>query len=86
MFEVGVYGNLFFRSWKEPKVLATKNTWYYNLWELCNRLGVKPELGGIYHIKPIRQGDCPNIDVTLEMGQRGKILKNMNVVWKHTLS
>ena len=38
MVEVGIYGNIFSRSWEELKILATKHTWYYNLWELCHRL------------------------------------------------
>ena len=73
MVEVGVYGNILSRSWKELN-------WYYNLWEPCNRLRVELEVEGIYHIKHVRQGDRPIIDVALEMGHRGKILESINVV------
>ena len=44
MIEVGIYGNIFSRSWGEFKILATKHTWCYNLWELCHRLDVKLEI------------------------------------------
>ena len=47
MVEVGVYGNVFSRSWEDLKILATKHTWYYNLWELCHRLDVKLEVNEV---------------------------------------
>ena len=55
--EVGVYGNILSWSWKELRVLATKHTWYYNLWELYDRLGVELEVEDAYHIRPVKQGD-----------------------------
>ena len=68
MVEVGMYGNMFSISWEEFKILATKHTWYYNLWELCHRLDVELEVDGKHHIKPVRQGDRLVIDVTIEKG------------------
>ena len=76
MVEVGVYDSILFRSWKGLTVLATKHTWYYNLWELCKRLGVELELEDMYHIKPVKQGDRSIIDVALDMGHKGKILES----------
>ena len=82
MVEVGVYGNIFSRLWEDLKILATKHTWYYNLWELCHRLDVKLEVDEKYHIKPVRQGDRSIIDVVIEKGYRGKPLESINVVRK----
>ena len=31
MVELGIYGNIFSRSWEDFSVLATRHTWYYNL-------------------------------------------------------
>ena len=44
MIEVGMYGIIFFISWEEINVLATKHIWYYNLLELYHRLDVKLEV------------------------------------------
>ena len=57
LVKVGMYGNIFSRSWEEFKILATKHTWYYKLWELCHRLHVKLEVEEKHHIKPVQQGD-----------------------------
>jgi hypothetical protein len=64
-------------------VLATKHTGYHNLWELCDRLGVKIEVEDAHHIKPVRQGDRSIIDVSFEVGHRGNILERINVNRKH---
>ena len=53
--DVGMYSNIFSRSWEEFKTLADKHTWYYNLWKLCHRLDVELEVHGKHHIKPVRQ-------------------------------
>ena len=53
MVEVGMYGNIFSRSWEEPNVLATKHTWYCNLWELCHSMGVELEVNEKCHNKPV---------------------------------
>ena len=37
----------------------------------------------MYHIKPVRQGYCSIVDVTLELGHRGKTLESINIVGKH---
>ena len=66
MTEVGVYGNVFSRPWDKLKTLATKHTWYYNLWELCHRLQVDMEFEEKYHLKPVRRGDRSIIDVAVE--------------------
>ena len=55
MVEVGMYGNIFSRLLEELNVLAIKHTWYYNLWELCHRLGVELEVNDKYHNKSVRQ-------------------------------
>jgi hypothetical protein len=81
--EVGMYGNIFSRSWEEFNSLATKHTWYYNLWELCDRLGVELEVNEKYHNKPVRQGDRSVIDVAIEKGYRDKTLESINVVRKY---
>ena len=80
MVEVGMCGAILYKPWKDREVLATKHTWYYNLWEPCNRLGVKLKVGDMYNIKPVRQEDCSIVDMTLEMGHREKILESMNIV------
>jgi hypothetical protein len=64
-------------------VLATKHTGYHNLWELCDRLGVEIGVKNAHHIKPVRQGDRSIIDMTLEVGHRGKMLESIIVVRKH---
>ena len=78
-----MYGNIFSRSWDEFKILATKHTWYYNLWELYHILNVELEFDGKHHIKPFWQGDRSIIDVSTEKWYRGKPLKSINVVWKY---
>ena len=83
MVEVGMYGNIFSRAWEEFNVLATKHTWYYNLWELCHRLDVELEVDEKYHNKPVRQGDRSIINVAIEKGCRNKTLESINVVRKH---
>ena len=82
MLEVGVYGNIFSRPWDKLKVVATKHTWYYNLWELCHRLEVEIEVEEKYHINPVRQGDRSIIDAAIEAGYRGDNLESVNVVRK----
>ena len=57
MIEVGMYGNMFSRSWEEFKILANKHIWYYNLWKLCHRLDVELEVDRKHHTKPVQQGD-----------------------------
>ena len=79
----GLYGNIFSRSWEDLKILATKHTWYYNLWELCHRLDVELEVDEKYHIKPVQQGDQSIIDAAIEKGYRGKPLESTNVVRKY---
>ena len=83
MAGVGIYGNIFSISWEEFNVLATKHTWYYNLWELCHILDVVLEVDVKHHIKPVRQGDRSIVDVTIEKGYTGKPLESVHVVWKH---
>ena len=72
-----------YSSLEEFNVLATKHTLYYNLWELCDRLGVKLEANDKYHNKPVRQGDRSIIDVAIEKGYRDKTLESINVVRKY---
>ena len=80
MVEVGMYGNIFSRVWKKFNVLVTKHTWYYNLWELCHRLGVELEGDEKYHNKPVRQGDRLIIYVAIEKEYREETLDSTNVV------
>ena len=54
MIEVGMYGNIFSRSWEEFTVLAAKHTWYCNLWELHHRSDVELEVNEKYHTKPVQ--------------------------------
>ena len=83
MVEVGMYGNIFSRSREEFKILTTKHTLYYNLWELCQRLDVELEVDGKHLIKPVQQGDQSICDVATEKGYSGKDLDSINIVQKY---
>ena len=80
MVEVGIYGNNFSRSWEDFKILTTKRTWYYNLWELCHRLDVELEVHENHHIRPVRQGDRSINDVAIEKRYKEKPLDSITVV------
>ena len=83
MIKVGVYGNMFALDWSRYKCLATQHTWYYNLWELCYRLGVTIELEKKHYLGPVREGDNSIIDAAVERGATEAQLEQINTVRKH---
>ena len=44
-------------SWKEIGELATKNTWFENLWQLCSHFGIKVHMEKEIALGPVREGD-----------------------------
>ena len=83
MIEVGVYGNMFALDWSKYKCLATEHTWYYNLWELCHRLGVTIELEKKQYMGPVREGDKSIIQIAMDRGMGSAQLEMINTVRKH---
>ena len=83
VIEVGVYGNTFALDWSNYKCLATQHTWYYNLWELCHRLGVTIELEKKHYMSPTREGDKSIIGMAMDRGMTGTELEMINTVQKH---
>ena len=56
--EVGLQGNILQRNFTLLGGLATKCTWFHNLWEFIFWSKVMIELDQTFHLQPARRGDA----------------------------
>ena len=63
-------------------VLATKNTWFENLWQLCEYFGLKVHMQKGAWLGPVREGDVALMLAFWDLGYRGTDLKRLNRVRK----
>ena len=84
LIEVGLYGNPFAWDYKTFSKLATDGSWFKNLWELGDYLGITLKLHPKYHMQPIRDRDKP---LMLEFARAGfdspQQLEALNTMRKH---
>ena len=80
--ELGLYGDILSYSWKDMGCLATRNTWFENLWQLCEHFGLKVHTQREAWLGPVRDGDVALMLAFWDLGYRGTDLKRLNRVRK----
>ena len=62
--------------------LATKNTWFENLWHLCSNFGIKLHMAKKEAMGPVREGDVSVMAAFWDLGFRGADFQRLNRVRK----
>ena len=80
LVKVGLSGNILTMNFALLGGLATKGTWFRNLWEFCHHLKLTLDLDPSVHIQFERTGDATIIDKSIQIGIHGKQLEILNRV------
>ena len=80
LVEVNLSGNVLTRNLALLQGLASKGTWFHNLWEFCYHLKLTVDLDPSFHIQFEQIGDATIMDKFIQMGIHGKQLEILNQV------
>jgi len=78
--EVGLKGDVLQHNFKIFGELATKGTWFHNLWEFICQLKVTIEIYSKAHLQPARAGDSPIMEKCVDLSLDKNILCRLNRV------
>jgi len=81
--EVRLAGNVVQCNFTKFGCLATKGTWFHNLWEFVFHLKVSLELDPKFHVKPAQVGDIPITEIFVSLALDKKNLNSLNRVQKY---
>ena len=66
LVEVGVGDYVLNQCFKKYGCLATKGTWFHNLWELFHYLKISTILAEKHCLKPAQIGNCPIMECFIQ--------------------
>ena len=83
LVEVGLYGSPLNWNYKDYGHLATKDTWFRNLWELMDDFGASLTMQDADQLLGAREDDRPLMAEFHRVGYRDLDLEALNVVRRH---
>ena len=80
LMEVGLYGSPLSWCYESYGCLATKDTWFQNLWLLVHSFKVEIQFQREDLVKGVREGDRSLVSEFFRLGYRGKELAALNII------